>query len=149
MNTHAPYTETHALCDAPVHTLSHTCQIRQLCIKDHCSQAETSEIPFENPAAKILLLLMPAGSPESGAPCAYTLSVIEQARTVMVDKEGHFISGSSLILMKPVIYEGALTFYRQQSFYTAHRGTDAVHSGVPGFILPLLLMTANDPRRPV
>lgn len=50
--------------------------------------------------SKIWLLLMPAGSPVNGTTGVSTLCVIENARTVMADKEGHFISGSSLILMK-------------------------------------------------
>lgn len=79
--------------------------------------------------SKILLLLMPAGSPVNTAACAYTLCLIEQARTVMADKERHFISGSSLILMKTShlwghadISQAAVTLYctsRDRCCFTA------------------------------
>ena len=77
------------------HTLTHLSDKTAL----HQGSLLTSLRPVKS-RLKILQLLMPAGSLVNGAPCAYTLCLIEQARTVMVDKEGHFISGSSLILMK-------------------------------------------------
>lgn len=79
--------------------------------------------------SKILLLLMPAGSPVNTTACAYTLCVIEQVRTVMADKERHFISGSSFILMKTShlwghadISQAAMTLYcssRDRCCFTA------------------------------
>ncbi len=90
------YTETHTRNKKILpHTLTHLSDKTAL----HQGSLLTSLRPVKS-RSKILLLLMPAGSPVNGAACAYTLCVIEQARTVMVDKEGHFISGSSLILTK-------------------------------------------------
>lgn len=93
---------------------------------------------------------MPAGSPVNDVACAYTLCVIEQARTVMADKEGHFISGSSLILMKTSHLTRAQWHFIGSSGSILHTvGPMLFHSSTPGFILPLLLMTANDPRRAI
>lgn len=113
--------ETHTCRSERAHTCTHLSDKTAL----HQGSLLTSLRPAKS-RSKILLLLMPAGSPVNGTACAYTWCVIKQARTVMVDKEGHFICGSSLILMKPVIYDGTLTFYRQQWLYTSHHETDAV-----------------------
>lgn len=74
-------------------TSPHTCQIRQLCIGDHGTRAWDQQ----NPVQKSCSHWCQRGALRGASS---TLCATEEARTVMVDKGAHFISGSSLIPMK-------------------------------------------------
>lgn len=80
---------------------------------------------------------------------AYALCAMEQEKTVMADKEGHFICGSSFIPMKSSHLWGHADILQTALALDCAQQKSQMQSlsSLPRFILLLLLMTVNDPRR--